>query len=71
MTSIFLLREVNIGGTAAELDRLTNIVPVIAVGAAYVVLGERFTVGQALAAVVVLAGVVLVNRAAEAPRRGD
>jgi drug/metabolite transporter (DMT)-like permease len=31
------------------------------------VLGERFTAGQALAAVVVLAGVFLANRTAPAP----
>ncbi len=48
---------------AGRASAYTNIVPVIAVGVAYVVLGERLTVGQALAALVVLAGVVLVSRA--------
>ena len=51
---------------AGRASVFTNIVPVIAVGVAYVVLGERFTAAQALAAFVVLAGVVLVNRAPEA-----
>jgi drug/metabolite transporter (DMT)-like permease len=54
---------------AGRASAYTNIVPVIAVGVAYVVLGERFTAGQALAAVVVLAGVVLVNRVADTLRR--
>jgi drug/metabolite transporter (DMT)-like permease len=48
---------------AGRASAFTNIVPVIAVGAAFVVLGERFTAGQALAAVVVVAGVFLANRA--------
>jgi drug/metabolite transporter (DMT)-like permease len=54
---------------AGRASVFTNIVPVIAVGVAYVVLGERFTAGQALAAVVVLAGVVLVTRTPEAAAR--
>ena len=54
---------------APRASAYTNIVPVIAVGVAYVVLGERFALGQALAAVVVLAGVVLVNRAGTAVRQ--
>ena len=57
------LRFVSAGRAAA----FTNVIPVIAVGAAFVVLGERFTAGQALAAVVVLAGVFLANRTAPAP----
>ncbi len=53
---------------APRASAFTNLVPVVAVGAAFVVLGERFTAGQGLAALVVLAGVVLVNRTA--PRAG-
>ena len=49
---------------APRASAFTNLVPVVAVGAAFVVLGERFTAGQGLAALVVLAGVVLVNRTA-------
>ncbi len=56
------LRFVPAGRAAA----FTNLVPVIAVVAAFVVLGERFTTGQALAAVVVVAGVFLANRAGSA-----
>jgi drug/metabolite transporter (DMT)-like permease len=48
---------------AGRASAFTNIVPVIAVATAFVVLGERFTAGQALAAVVVVAGVFLANRA--------
>jgi drug/metabolite transporter (DMT)-like permease len=48
---------------AGRASTFTNIVPVIAVATAFVVLGERFTAGQALAAVVVVAGVFLANRA--------
>ena len=59
------LRFVAAGKAAA----FTNVIPVIAVIAAFVVLGERFTVGQALAAIVVLAGVFLANRTAP-PARG-
>ena len=56
------LRFVAAGRAAA----FTNVIPVIAVVAAFVVLGERFTAGQALAAVVVVAGVFLANRAGPA-----
>ncbi len=59
------LRFVAAGRAAA----FTNVIPVIAVVAAFVVLGERFTTGQALAAIVVLAGVFLANRTAP-PARG-
>ena len=38
-----------------------NLTPVVGVAAAYVVLGERFTAGQAVAALVVMAGVWLAN----------
>ena len=48
---------------AGRASAFTNIVPVIAVATAFVVLGERFTAGQAVAAVVVVAGVFLANRA--------
>ena len=49
---------------AAQAAAFTNVIPIVAVVAAFVVLGERFTVGQALAAIVVLAGVFLANRTA-------
>jgi drug/metabolite transporter (DMT)-like permease len=49
---------------AAQAAAFTNVIPIVAVVAAVVVLGERFTVGQALAAIVVLAGVFLANRTA-------
>ena len=58
------LRFVAAGRAAA----FTNVIPVIAVAAAFVVLGERFTVGQAVAAVVVVAGVFLANRSGAAAR---
>jgi drug/metabolite transporter (DMT)-like permease len=38
-----------------------NLTPVVGVAAAYVLLGERFTSGQAVAALVVMAGVWLAN----------
>jgi drug/metabolite transporter (DMT)-like permease len=38
-----------------------NLIPVVAVAAAYLVLGERFTAGQAIAALVVVAGVWVAN----------
>jgi len=34
-----------------------NLIPVVGVAAAYALLGERFTIGQAVAAAVVVAGV--------------
>ena len=61
------LRFVAAGRAAA----FTNVIPVIAVAAAFVVLGERFTVGQAVAAVVVVAGVFLANRSGSAARSGQ
>jgi drug/metabolite transporter (DMT)-like permease len=48
--------------SAGRASAFTNVVPVIAVVGAFVVLGERFTAGQAVAAVVVLGGVFLANR---------
>ncbi len=48
--------------SAGRASAFTNVVPVIAVIGAYLVLGERFTAGQAVAAVVVLGGVFLANR---------
>ena len=52
------LRFVSAGRVAA----FVNVVPVIAVVAAYVVLGERFSAGQAAAAAVVVVGVWITNR---------
>ena len=51
---------------AGRVAAFVNVVPVIAVVAAYVVLGERFTTGQAVAAVVVVVGVWITNRPARA-----
>ena len=61
---------------ASKASVFINLTPVVAVAAAYVLLGERFTAGQLVAAVVVVAGVWLANRggrvspAAEAPPPG-
>ena len=61
---------------ASKASVFINLTPVVAVAAAYVLLGERFTAGQLVAAVVVVAGVWLANRggrvspAAEAPPLG-
>jgi drug/metabolite transporter (DMT)-like permease len=46
---------------ASRASVFINLTPVVAVAAAYLVLGERFTAGQAVAAVVVLGGVWLAN----------
>lgn len=53
---------------ASKASVFTNLVPVVAVGSAFVMLGERFTAGQAAAAVVVIAGVWLTNRGGRASR---
>ena len=45
-----------------------NLTPIVAVASAYVLLGERFTPGQAVAAVVVVAGVWLTNSGGGAAR---
>jgi drug/metabolite transporter (DMT)-like permease len=47
--------------SAGRVSVFINLTPVVAVAAAYVLLGERFTAGQALAAAVVVAGVWLAN----------
>ena len=47
---------------ASRATAFANLVPVIAVAVAFAVLGERLTVGQAAASVVVVAGVFLANR---------
>ncbi len=48
--------------TASRASVFINLTPVVAVAAAYALLGERFTAGQFAAAVVVIAGVWLANR---------
>jgi drug/metabolite transporter (DMT)-like permease len=53
---------------ASKASVFTNLVPVIAVAAAYVMLDERFTAGQLAAAVVVVVGVWLTNRGGRASR---
>jgi len=58
---------------ASEVAVFINLTPIVAVAGAYVLLGERFTLGQAVAAVVVVAGVWLTNsggRAARSPSAG-
>ena len=69
--SVLAYLLLNYGFRYVEVSKasvFTNVVPVIAVGAAYVVLGERFTAGQLVAAVVVVAGVWLTNRGGRASR---
>jgi drug/metabolite transporter (DMT)-like permease len=53
---------------ASEVAVFINLTPVVAVASAYVLLGERFTPGQAVAAVVVVAGVWLTNSGGGAAR---
>jgi drug/metabolite transporter (DMT)-like permease len=53
---------------ASKASVFVNLIPVIAVASAFVMLGERFTVGQAAAAVVVIVGVWLTNRGGRASR---
>jgi len=53
---------------ASKVAVFINLTPVVAVASAYVLLGERFTAGQAAAAVVVVAGVWLTNSGGGAAR---
>jgi drug/metabolite transporter (DMT)-like permease len=53
---------------ASKASVFVNLIPVIAVGSAFVMLGERFTAGQLAAAVVVIVGVWLTNRGGRASR---
>jgi drug/metabolite transporter (DMT)-like permease len=53
---------------ASRASTFVNLTPIVAVVGAYVLLGERFTIGQGLAAVVVVAGVWLANRRGVAER---
>jgi drug/metabolite transporter (DMT)-like permease len=46
---------------ASRVSVFINLTPIVGVAGAYVLLGERFTAGQALAAVVVVLGVWLTN----------
>jgi drug/metabolite transporter (DMT)-like permease len=58
---------------ASKVAVFINLTPIVAVASAYVLLAERFTPGQAAAAVVVVAGVWLTNsggRAARSPSAG-
>ena len=54
---------------ASKASVFINLTPVVAVAAAYVLLGARFTAGQLVAAVVVVAGVWLANRGGRVARR--
>lgn len=56
---------------ASKASVFINLTPVVAVAAAYVLLGERFTGGQLAAAVVVVAGVLLTNRAGRGARAAE
>ena len=53
---------------ASRVAVFINLTPLVAVAGAYVLLGERFTLGQAAAAVVVVAGVWLTNSGGGAAR---
>ena len=53
---------------ASKVAVFINLTPIVAVASAYVLLGERFTPGQAVAAVVVVAGVWLTNSGGGAAR---
>ncbi|MEI6448854.1 MAG: DMT family transporter [Actinomycetes bacterium] len=53
---------------ASEVAVFINLTPIVAVAGAYALLGERFTPGQAVAAVVVVAGVWLTNSGGGAAR---
>jgi drug/metabolite transporter (DMT)-like permease len=53
---------------ASRVAVFINLTPIVAVATAYVLLGERFTPGQALAAAVVVAGVWVTNSGGEAVR---
>jgi len=53
---------------ASKVAVFINLTPIVAVAGAYVLLGERFTPGQAAAAVVVVAGVWLTNSGGGAAR---
>jgi drug/metabolite transporter (DMT)-like permease len=54
--------------SASRVSVFINLTPVVAVAAAYVLLGERFTAAQAVAAAVVVAGVWLANSGGGASR---
>jgi drug/metabolite transporter (DMT)-like permease len=53
---------------ASRVAVFVNLTPVVGVAAAYVLLGERFTAGQAAAALVVMAGVWVANSGRGAER---
>ena len=53
---------------ASRVAVFINLTPIVAVAGAYTLLGERFTPGQAVAAVVVVAGVWLTNSGGGAAR---
>jgi len=53
---------------ASKVTVFINLTPIVAVAGAYVLLGERFTPGQAVAAVVVVTGVWLTNSGGGAAR---
>jgi drug/metabolite transporter (DMT)-like permease len=69
--SVIAYLLLNYGLRFVEASRATvfaNLVPVVAVAAAYVVLGERLTAPQLVAGAVVVAGVWLTNRGVAASR---
>jgi len=52
---------------ASKASVFLNLIPVVGVAGAYLLLGERFTLGQAVAAAVVVFGVWLTNSGRRAP----
>jgi drug/metabolite transporter (DMT)-like permease len=54
--------------SANKVSTFANLVPVVAVTAAYLVLGERLTAAQFAAGAVVIVGVWLANRKVREPR---
>jgi len=52
---------------ASKVSVFTNLVPVVGIAGAYLLLGERFSLGQAIAALVVGAGVWLANSGSRCP----
>jgi drug/metabolite transporter (DMT)-like permease len=56
---------------ASRASVFINLTPVVAVGAAYALLGERFTGGQLAAAAVVVVGVWLANRGIRAAETAE
>jgi drug/metabolite transporter (DMT)-like permease len=64
----YLLLNYALGSVeAGKASAFLNLIPVVGVAGAYLVLGERFTPGQAVAAAVVVLGVWLTNSGRRTP----